>query len=127
MMDAVKYLKEASRMCLSVECSECPLNYEVINPTFPCKTSSISAERKDPEKCVTIVEKWSAEHPVKTRQSEFLNVFPNAELNTDGILTIAPCLVDKTLNRSAGNTEECCIKNDCIKCRKEYWLAEVAN
>ena len=126
-MDAVKYLKEASRMCLSVECSECPLNHEVKNPAFPCKTSSINAERNDPEKCVTIVEKWSAEHPVKTRQSEFLNVFPNAELSTDGILTVAPCLVDKTFNRSAGNIEECCIINDCIKCRREYWLAEVEN
>ena len=78
-----------------------------------------------PEKVVAIVEKWSAENPVKTRQSEFLKLFPNAEFNTDGILTIAPCLVDKTFNMSAGSTEECCVKKDCIKCRKEYWLAEV--
>ena len=121
MMDAVKYLKEASRMCLSVECSECPLNHEVKNPTFPCKTSSISAERNDPEKCVTIVEKWSAEHPVKTRQSEFLNVFPNADLNTDGVLDIFPCAID--VNYFKG----CEGETDCYECKKEYWFTEVTD
>lgn len=121
MMDAVKYLKEASRMCLSVECSECPLNYEVKNPTFPCKTSSINAERNDPEKCVTIVEKWSAEHPVKTRQSEFLELFPNASTDEDGVLDISPCAID--VNYFKGCEDE----TNCAICAKEYWLAEVAN
>ena len=124
-MDAVKFFEESKRMCGSFDrCTDCPLiNLE--DYFFPCKLDEYVPENKEINKIVSTVEKWSAEHPVKTRQSEFLSVFPNAELNTDGILTVAPCLVDKTFNRSAGNTEECCIKNDCIKCRKEYWLAEV--
>lgn len=120
MMDAVKYLKERERMCDSYNnmCDGCG---------FGKVPKCNRTEEDNPEKAVEIVEKWSSEHPKKTRQSELLKMFPNAELSTDGILTVAPCLVDKTFNRSAGNTEECCIKNDCIKCRKEYWLAEVAN
>lgn len=121
-MDAVKYLKEYDRMCKSYgsTCKNCEID-KLRNGYEGCS----SIVHAHPEKVVAIVEKWSAENPVKTRQSEFLKLFPNAEFNTDGILTIAPCLVDKTFNMSAGSTEECCVKNDCIKCRKEYWLAEV--
>lgn len=120
-MDAVKFLKEYERMCKSYgyDCGKCGI--DKMRNGDGC-TSIIHAH---PEEAVSIVEQWSAENPVKTRQSEFLKLFPNAEFNTDGILTIAPCLVDKTFNMSAGSTEECCVKNDCIKCRKEYWLAEV--
>lgn len=121
-MDAVKYLKEYDRMCKSYG-STCK-NCEIDKLRNGCEGCS-SIVHAHPEKVVAIVEKWSAENPVKTRQSEFLKLFPNAEFNTDGILTIAPCLVDKTFNMSAGSTEECCVKNDCIKCRKEYWHAEV--
>lgn len=121
-MDAVKYLKEYDRMCKSYG-STCK-NCEIDKLRNGCEGCS-SIVHAHPEKVVAIVEKWSAENPVKTRQSEFLKLFPNAEFNTDGILTIAPCLVDKTFNMSAGSIEECCVKNDCIKCRKEYWLAEV--
>lgn len=120
-MDAVMFVKEWKRMCRSSKtCLSCS-----IGKSAGVSTVCSNVVKKEPEKYVAIVEKWSAENPVKTRQSEFLKLFPNAEFNTDGILTIAPCLVDKTFNMSAGSTEECCVKNDCIKCRKEYWLAEV--
>lgn len=33
-------------------------------------------DRHYEEEAVAIVEKWSAEHPKKTRQSEFLKIFP---------------------------------------------------
>lgn len=55
--------------------------------------------------------------PVKTRQSEFLRMFPNARLYS-GVVSVAPCEVDDTLSF------RCNI--DCsLKCRRDYWLQEV--
>lgn len=121
-MDAVKFLKEKKRMCDSY--SACTKACLLRKPMDENGVTCLGYCFAHPEDAVAIVEKWSAEHPVKTRQSEFLKMFPNAELSTDGILTILPCLVDKTFSRSAGSIEECYVKNDCIKCKKEYWLAE---
>ena len=114
-MDAVKYLKEVYRMCDSMEdCCDCPL--EVFNITFPCKGTKVSAEYKDAEKCVAEVEKWSKEHPVKTRQSAILNVFPNTTLLKNGAIAICPEVVDKD------RAFDC--RRSCDECRKNYWLAE---
>ena len=112
-------------MCSTVECTDCPLKNEAGKPVFPCKSIETDAEQKNPEKCVAIVKKWSEENPVKTRQSEFLKMFPDADLNTDGILSIAPCIVDKNFNKKTNGVEEYCIVKDCHICRREYWLAEV--
>lgn len=117
-MDAVKYLKEVYRMCdLMEECRNCPLNG--CDLTFPCKGTKVSAEYKDTEKCVAVVEKWSAEHPIKTRQSEFLKMFPDASIGVNGALVIAPCNVNTKFE------SEICGIDKCEDCKKEYWLAEV--
>ena len=64
-MDALKYLKEIHRMCkLMKECTDCP--FHGCGLTFPWKGNEESAEYKDAEKCISIVEKWTAEHPKKT-------------------------------------------------------------
>ena len=71
-MDAVKFLKEFRRMCdtSSVDfCRGCPLKGK------PC-----SLTQGDRDLMVMAVEKWSAEHPVKTRLTDFLEKFPNAPL-----------------------------------------------
>lgn len=121
-MDAVKFIKEKHRMCKSNEkCNSCPVSGENNPHKLPCDNLMI----EEPEIYVRAVEKWSREHPVKTRQSEFLKIFPNAELNTDGILTVAPCLVDGTYLRSTEGREKCYKENDCNSCRRKYWLAEV--
>lgn len=117
-MDAVKFLKEAYRMCSAVECTNCPLNNEAGKPVFPCKSTETDAERKNPEKYVSIVEKWSAEHPVKTRQSKFLKAYPNADI-TEGVLFICPRRVD--LNCLS---EEECKEIICPECMKKYWLSK---
>ena len=76
------------------------------------------------EEAVAIVEKWAKEHPRKTRQSEFLKMFPNAQIFKE-ILTINPCAIDS----SRFDTEECHAYDDnnagCFACRKKYWLEEV--
>ena len=69
----------------------------------------------NPEETVRIVEKWSAEHPVKTRQNEFLKMFPNAEIK-DGYLHICPGKIDKNFK---------CNNRICSSCLQKFWLAEV--
>lgn len=51
----------------------------------------------------------------KTRQSEFLKLFPNAEPK-DGVMDICPLILDKS---------EKCFKVNCKVCQKDFWLAEV--
>ena len=66
---------------------------------------------------VKFVERWAAEHPIKTRQSEFLKLFPNAQTDS-GCLNACPMDV-------FGNTGIDCNKQTCYECKKAFWLAEV--
>lgn len=116
-MDAVKFVKEWERMCDSYEdCVGCPAAIRNNKRDVGCKI----LKDQFTEECVAIVEKWSAEHPVKTRQSEFLKMFPNAAVCLDGMLEILPCFVDKNFNEE----KHYCDMN-CVECREKYWLAEV--
>lgn len=110
-MDAVKFLKEMNRMCSKIQCETCSLRYTNNGMDLPC----YSFTKYYPEKAIETVEKWSAEHPVKTRQSEFLKMFPNASIE-HGCLDICPEDVDKNVP---------CYNKLCVDCKKEYWLAEV--
>lgn len=81
----------------------------------------ISAYKKnDCEGMVKAAEQWAAEHPRKTRQSVFLEQFPNAPIytNTHNV-ALDPCLVDTTLRG------HCPTGRGCDICRCEFWLAEV--
>lgn len=69
---------------------------------------------------VKFVERWDAARPIKTRQSVFLEMFPNAPKYPDTkIVVISPCEVDEVLR---GN---CPGVGCCPECRKKFWLAEV--
>lgn len=108
-MDAVEYVKQHERMCNHyTNCDDCPAgDYEgcsSLNGIF---------------KLVLIVEQWAKEHPVKTRQSEFLKMFPNANLDDYGISLIAPCDVYDEERKSG------CWENGCDKCRHNFWLKEI--
>lgn len=72
---------------------------------------------RDNTRAVKFVERWDAEHPVKTRQSEFLKLFPNAQTDS-GCLNACPMDV-------FGNTGIDCNKRTCYECKKAFWLAEV--
>ena len=68
---------------------------------------------------VKFVERWAVAHPIKTRQSEFLKMFPDAPIYPDtGLVRVSPCQVDRAL---CGN---CPTGTNCIKWRKKFWLAE---
>ena len=111
-MDAVKFINEYRRICSLKSCMECPLN-EVGCP--------ITVQKEKAEEIVDIVEKWSTEHPLKTRQSEFLKLFPNALWSDDGVLRIRPCDIDTKKHRMTGEFCEN-VNTNCGKCRKMFWL-----
>ena len=127
-MDAIEYLKTIKRMCELHK----PICWGEDNHT-PCELR-IKANAKGmscsdytttfSEEAVAIVEKWAKEHPRKTRQSEFLKMFPNAQIFKE-ILTINPCAIDS----SRFCTEKCYAYDDnnagCFECRKNYWTEEV--
>ena len=75
--------------------------------------------RKLSKKNIATVEQWVKDNPFKTRQSEFLKQFPNAKLDSNGVLAIRPCDIDS----------KCCTDDDyfskCGTCAKDYWLTEV--
>lgn len=112
-MDAVEFLKTLCRMC-NCECCNCEFRKRL--SVFETCTSW---RKTHPEEAVAIVEQWAAEHPVKTRQSEFLKHYPGARINNaDGLPMASPCDLDGKL---AGKCEGI----HCPECRKKFWLTEV--
>ena len=111
-MDAVKFIKEKNRMCNSYsKCIGCPVDCDT-------KTDCEYYLTVNPEQYVKIVEKWSSEHPVKTRQSEFLKMFPNVKLDDNGAIEICPKVLDEECEIYCGTRQA------CSYCRGEYWLTE---
>lgn len=112
-MDAVKFLETRRRMCSELACYECPLSYEE-NGYMLCKAFN---EYENYEEVVRIVEEWAKDNPAKTRQSEFLKIFPKAKM-FDDVLYICPARIESDFacdNHMIG----------CSFCLKKYWLAEV--
>ena len=75
---------------------------------------------------VDLVEEWSREHPIKTRQSKFLEMFPNASVIDNGTLGICPKSLDKDhecfysfIDRNGNKVI------DCLGCRNQFWFEEV--
>lgn len=117
-MDAVKFLKTVNRLCKNQRfCTECPIHKNGMGCMVKAEDDSI----KSIEETVSKVEQWAKDHPVKTRQSEFLKMFPNAMINeSDGVLRISPCHIE-------GKSIGCTNGKSCGDCRREYWLAEVTD
>ena len=112
-MDALEFLKERKRMCNSYDgCKGCPFD------DSKCVIDSTISD-EDCKRIVATVEQWSKEHPRKTRQSVFLEQWPNCMVDRDGTVGMCPRNVDKNyicdLNRYTG----------CLDCRREFWMQEV--
>lgn len=116
-MDAVEFVKTLGRMC-NVECIRCEF--------WKRRSSGESCaywQKNHPEEAVAIVEKWAKEHPVKTRQSEFLAQYPEAEIAHDGVISICPIAISAAYREK---DESCDSRSDtCAECRRKFWLAEV--
>ena len=116
-MDTVKFFKTVNRLCKNYKgCSACPV----------CKKGCCMVGFDDDsvesiEEMIQKVEQWAKEHPVKTRQSEFLKQFPNAKLDSNGVLEIRPCDIDSKF----------CTDDDylrkCGACAGDYWLTEATD
>lgn len=113
-MDAVEFVKTVNRLCKNLRCKECPVYKEGI-----CTVGFDDYSVENIEKTISKVEQWAKEHPIKTRQSEFLKMFPDADLCRD-VINILPCSVEKEMSK-------CCDNKRCVECRKDYWLAEVTD
>lgn len=70
------------------------------------------------------VEQWAKEHPVKTRQDEFFNQWPDAEIGYDGLPTVAPCQLNIELIHGESQ-KDCEDRGVCGKCRRDFWLKEI--
>lgn len=111
-MDAVEFLTEKRRMCdSSRDCCDCKL----YKPKTKC--CFIDKTKEDAEKAVEIVERWSKEHPRKTRASEFLKLFPNVKMSqSDCLPALNPCALDLEY-------KECALV--CSECRRKFWTEEI--
>ena len=117
-MDAVEFLTERKRLCRSYKgCVGCPFG------AAECVVRDMTSE-DNCKRIVSFVEQWSKEHPPrKTRQSVFLEQYPEAELTKDGVISICPIAVSAAYRDADGG----CAVNDrkCAVCRREFWMREV--
>lgn len=98
-MDAVKFIEERNRMCGTMS--------EVWGV--------------DAAQIVKNTEEWSAAHPRKTRQSVFLEQWPQAEIDKRGYLMLCPKRISADYRIRYGN----CSNRLCSDCRREFWMQEV--
>lgn len=119
-MDAMDFFKTANRLCKGQGCKKCPA----------CKDGMCMVMRmirlddnsvKNIEETISKVEEWAKDHPVKTRQSEFLKLFPNAP-KSGRVLDICP----QNLNIDYMPPKRC--ENIyCGACKTDYWNEEVTD
>lgn len=98
-MDAVKFIEERNRMCGTMS--------EVWGV--------------DAAQIVKNTEEWAAEHPRKTRQSVFLEQWPNAKVDANGVLEICPVKLDMN--------QDCLVSQgghlSCADCCDRFWRKAV--
>lgn len=114
-MDALEFVRETNRMCksFSTSCGTCPAKKHgncIISPLWD-------------EEIVPIVEKWSKEHPRKTRQDAFLEQWPEAAIAGDGILTLCPSTISSTYRNQYGDCGM--MGTSCADCCREFWMQEL--
>ena len=105
-MDAVEFLKQYSRMVtFGVQPFKVPSNLPY-------------------EEIVSRVEQWAKEHPVKTRQSELLKLFPEVISEPDGFIDICPAFIVSAKRKT--KTGGCRYPSiSCEECKRDFWLAEI--
>lgn len=117
-MDAVKFIEGHKKLCGSyATCSGCPAN----DNDNRCKFSVTVGD--EAAKQVELLEEWSAAHPRKTRQSVFLEQWPEAKIDNDGCLSVCPYNVSAAHRDKYGR---CVVRGkSCYECRREFWMQEV--
>lgn len=110
----MEFFSEHRRMCKSSsDCTKCQYHGDKCDNAIELL-----------EKTVAAVEKWSQEHPRKTRQSVFLEAFPNVGLDSEGVINILPCRMD-TKHYHVDGSGSGCKTAPCVICMQEFWMQEV--
>lgn len=119
-MDAVEFFKTVKRLCKNPGCEGCPV----------CKDGMCMVMRmarlddtsyESIEETISKVEQWMKDHPVMSRQSAFLKMFPNAP-KSGRVLDICP----RTLNTEYMPPKRC-ENTSCGVCKIDYWSEEVTD
>lgn len=117
-MDAVRFIKERNRMCKSFDggCKGCPA-FNACEDESCCAVGQEST--LDATAQIVMVEQWSAAHPLKTRQSVFLEQYPEARIDDNGVLDVCPAPIFHSHRGDGGG----CIDyhRSCPDCRREFW------
>lgn len=113
-MDILEFFRERRRMCafFGDGCHDCPAN-----------TESYCIAFDGDEEAVPIVEKWSAEHPRKTRQSIFLEQYPEIELDKSGRIKLCPATISKSYRSNDGGCKN--LSDNCSDCCHKFWGQEI--
>lgn len=113
------FVKEINRMCKSNGpfCARCRI------VDGPCSFFMNGIKPEQFAEMYDAVSEWSDSHPVKTRQSEFLKQFPNADLTR-----LQPCTLEKNKRTMwCGKYADFEANGCCEECRNDYWNEEVGN
>ena len=104
-MDALEFVKEFKRMChtyTETMCKGCPRE-----KCLKCEIEELS--NTEIKELINDVEKWSKEHPQRTRLQDFREKYPNAQICESG-LPSACCM-------SLGYCKSCDpVGNNCEVC-----------
>lgn len=123
-MDTVRFFKMVNRLCKNQSCAECPLCKKGMKKEMCMVRRTVilgDASVESIEKMISIVEQWAKDHPVKTRQSEFLKMFPKAA-KSGRVIDFCP----KDFNIDYMPPKRC--ENiSCSACKTDYWLTEVTD
>lgn len=110
-MDVAEFFSEFRRMCKATsDCTKCQYHGDMCDNAIELF-----------EKTVAAVEKWSKEHPRKTRQSVFLEQYPEARFGADGCLNICPNVISPWHRNKDGY---CIATIKCVDCRHKFWMQE---
>lgn len=91
-------IKDLKKMCdFYLHCSGCP-----IKSILTCSVYRL------PDNIEEIIDKWVAEHPVKTYAMDFFEKFPNAPRDSDG--------VPKTCWKHVYGDGKYCSSDACTEC-----------
>lgn len=103
-MDAIEFVKQLRRMDKET-----------------CRKYSVFDD--SPEDVIAEIEEWAKMNPVKTRQSVFLEQYPDANIDKRGIMQVCPMYISAVYRDSGG----LCANQDsnCGDCRREFWSQEV--
>ena len=116
-MDAIQFIKEKERMCK--DCGSC-----ILCPAWLDDWCAVGLRSGvSPEQQINIVKEWAEQHPRKTRQDVFLEQYPEAETDLNGLLAVCPAPIFRSHRHDGGGCSD--FYKNCAECRREFWSQEV--